>query len=79
MILAASVSILSALAFAGAIGLGLQLPGINATRHQKVSEARAAVIGGLAFLLLIVAVILWLRYLLLGPIKETVEELMSGY
>ncbi|HXZ25931.1 MAG TPA: hypothetical protein VEI24_06895 [Nitrospiria bacterium] len=65
---------LSALAFAIAIALGLRLADVRGARLRRAGESRAMLAGAVGVLLLLVATLLWVRYLIFGPIHDLVNH-----
>jgi O-antigen/teichoic acid export membrane protein len=70
-------SALSAISFAIAISLGFRLADVRGLQRRRAGESRAALAAGIGVILLLVAVILWVSYLIFGPIHDYVSELVN--
>jgi hypothetical protein len=71
-------SVLCALAFATAISLGWRLPSAGSKEAREASESRATRIALLGGTLLMLAAVLWLAYLILGPIHDAVTHIREA-
>ena len=71
------VSALSAISFAAAIVLGFRLTDVRRLQMRRAGESRAALAAGIGVILLMVAVVLWISYLIFGPIHDYLSELLE--
>lgn len=71
------VSALSAISFAVAIVLGFRLADVRGLQMRRAGESRAALAAGIGVILLLVAVVLWISYLIFGPIHDYLSELLN--
>jgi len=74
---AIAFSALSAIAFGAAIALGWRLADIHSLEVRRVGESRAALAAGIGAVMLMVAAIFWAKYLVFGPVREFVIEMVS--
>lgn len=70
-------SVLSAASFAVAIALGLRLADLRGWEARRTSESRAALAAAVAVVLLIVAIVFWSAYLIFGPVRDYVVEIVG--
>jgi hypothetical protein len=75
---AIAVSALSAISFAVAIGLGLRVADVRGLQMRRAGESRAALAAGIGVILLLVAVVLWVSYLIFGPVHDYLREILSA-
>lgn len=71
------VSALSAISFVVAIVLGFRLADVRGLQMRRAGESRAALAAGIGVILLLVAVVLWVSYLIFGPIHDYLTELFN--
>lgn len=74
---AIAVSVLSAISFAVAIVLGFRLADVRGLQMRRAGESRAALAAGIGVILLLVAVVLWVSYLIVGPVHDYLNELLN--
>jgi|GEM_PF-7045921 len=70
-------SALSAISFAVAIVLGFRLADVRGLQMRRAGESRAALAAGIGVILLLLAVVLWVSYLIFGPIHDYLSELLN--
>jgi hypothetical protein len=71
-------SLLSAGAFGTAIAFGFRLANVRDRQLRHSTESRAALAAAAGAVLLLVAAVLWLSYLIFGPIHDAVTEILNG-
>ncbi|MBS1879877.1 MAG: hypothetical protein JST31_10210 [Actinobacteria bacterium] len=70
-------SALGAAAFVLAMGWGFRLANVQDARSRREGETRAAVAAGLGAVLLLVAIVLWLGFMIFGPVRDAVREILG--
>lgn len=75
MFLAILFSGLSGLGFAAAIALGLQPASKRSVRGRRIPDGAAALIAGIAAICLLLAIVFWAHYLVVGPVRHAGDSL----
>jgi hypothetical protein len=57
--------------------LGLRLSDIRSGEVRRIGESRAALAAGVGTVMLVLATLFWAKYLIFGPIRDSVVEVMS--
>lgn len=72
-----SVSILSGMAFCWSGVLGWRLAQMQDSHIRTRRESRAGIVFVLGVVFLLIAIALWIGYLILGPMRDAASELLQ--